>query len=309
MKTFKLLAVSAFALALAPAFTSCKGDDAPQEPNGSEASVIDGTHLTSIDNCHIGYDKHNRPVSFTNSYDEDDVISIDYSANKIYFDEGELDVKFNNKGFITEMSSSWDLKEEVDGETYHYKGSGKLTFSYDKNNCLTSMKENSSETEKYSGSKETYKYSRDSKIDFTWNNGKLVKMYCQEKEEEDGEKDEERYNVDIEYSDDVNAYKQFPLSIIYATDVELDVLFSVGLFGNGPAYLPDYLTVNYEDDDEESYSISFSINENGSLNTEKVGYKTWQYGYSDITRAFGMTGNEKPLNSIKRMFRHFDRKK
>lgn len=308
MKTLKFLSVAAVALAIAPVFNSCKSDDAPDEPNGSEAAVIDGTHVTSINNCHIGYDQHNRPVSFTDGHDED-AISIDYNANKIYFEDGELDVKFNKNGFITEMSSSWDLKYEEDGESYHSKGSGKITCSYDKNNCLTSMKETSSETEKYSESKETYKYTRDAKTTLTWNNGNLVKIYSEEKENENGEKDEEHYTTDVEYSNDVNPYKQFPLSLLDAFEDGFDVFFAVGLFGNGPAYLPRSMSIEDEDGYTDSYNLTFSLNNNGSFNIEKYANQTWYYGYSDISRAGNFSGKSLKLNSIRNIFRHSNHKK
>lgn len=304
MKTLKFLSAAALALAIAPVFNSCKSEDAPEDPNGSEAAIIDGTHVTSINNIHIEYDRYNRPISFTDQYD-DEGISIDYNANKIYADGDELDVKFNKNGFITEMSTSWDEKDVEDGDTYHSKGSGKITFTYDKNNCLTSIKETSSETEKYSGSNETYKYSRDVKTDLTWNNGNLVRIYSEEKEDEDGEKDEERYTTAVEYGNDVNSYRQFPLSLLETFEEGLiEVCFAVGLFGNGPAYLPEAVSITDTEGYDDSFSISFRLNNNGSFMTETGKYGTWQYGYSDISRAGNFSGKTLKLRPIKRMFRH-----
>lgn len=287
MTASKILTAFVVAAAIAPVLGSCSKDDAPDRPNSSVVSDIEGTRVTSVNNVNIQYDDKGRAFRFVNGQYNDDMIEIDYSKNKLYLGDiydgaEEIDVKFNDKGFITEMSSSWDEKD--DG--YQYKGSGKLTFSYDKDNCLTSMKSKTSETEKDLSSKDTYKYEEESTYTFTWRNGNLTKLDFNETEKEDGEKETYRSYTDVDYSNDENTFRQFPLSFLDHMDADFTIFFTVGLFGNGPKMLPESMTYTDEDDDyTRTYNISFNLNSNGSFNRENGPFGTVQYGYSDITRA------------------------
>lgn len=292
MKSTKILTAFVVAAAIAPVMGSCSKDDAPDRPNSSQVSDMDGTRVTSVGNTQIRYDEKGRAYRFRDSYGYE--IEIDYSKNKItasyngeYDPEQQMDVKFNGKGFITEMSSSWSEKDDE----YEYKGSGKITFSYDKNDCLTSIKTKMSETEKDLSDKSTSHYSEESTQKFNWSKGNIVSINYDETEVEDGDKDTYRTDMEIQYSFDENKFRQFPMSLLYESDGDYDVFFAVGLMGNGPADLPEQMTINEDGEGTRTLSINFDLNDNGSINTEYFGnYTSYAYGYTDITRSVAAGG-------------------
>lgn len=288
MKTIKVWGVLALSAAVLPLVGSCSKDDAPERPSSAEVSDIDGTRVTSVGDCRIRYDENGRPYRFKDNYSE---IEIDYEKNKILFEDEKMDVKFNGKGFITEISASWDYSENDDyrsrgeDENYHYKGSGKITFSYDKNNCLVSLKSKSSETETDLSNNHKNHYSYEETQNFNWSKGNLKSIVYDATEEEDGDKEYYKANIDIDYGFEENKFKQFPMTFLYEFEGAYEIFFAVGLFGNGPVDLPDHIDIVEEDDYSISSDITFTLNENESISTESSRLGNYTYGYSKITRS------------------------
>ena len=79
-----------------------------------------------------------------------------------------------------------------------------------------------------------------------------------------------------------NAFKQFPTTIARDCGASqlIKMLAPIGLFGVGPATLPTTSSYTYESDDEkdsdifDNKPIKFTLNEDGSINTEE-GYETY----------------------------------
>ncbi|WP_288979911.1 hypothetical protein, partial [uncultured Parvimonas sp.] len=97
-------------------------------------------------------------------------------------DDEEAKVSFNSDGYVTGISASWNYNE--DG--YSYKGSGKISFSYNGNGQLVSYIESSSESGKEDG--ESFSSQGSYKATYTWKDGNLIKVVTKEESTEDGEK-------------------------------------------------------------------------------------------------------------------------
>lgn len=307
MKTFRMLGALALCAVTVPFLTAC-GDD-NDEPDNGGVNIIQGDHLTSVGNYGISYDSKGRVSSVRSN---GDVLYIDYDHNTItvsdnddYDDEGELNVKFNGKGFITELSSSWDYQDRDDGEFYRTRGSGKIEYRYDGDGNLISVNCKSDETEEYNN--RTEKYSENYTIDLTWSNGCMMKSVENGEENEDGRVHTWTETYDVQYGNQANAYLQMPLCLseIFGLDDELDVLGVIGLFGNGPAFLPNKLTETETYDRPESWNISFTLNDNGSIASERIGSTTYRYTYGTIsTRSgFGADKQGKKFN-VRDVFVH-----
>lgn len=295
MKLFNFMGISALSALMLPMLISCS--DEPNGGDNADKNVIefDGTRLTSIDSYNVKYDGDGR-VS-TISYGNSNELEFDYSKGVIYLDYEEANVKFNGDGYITEISQSWDFKETG----YEDKGSGKLKFSY-KDGRLTKIESNASGTEKEDG--ETYKWEEKYTSNLTWKNGNLTEISSKGSEIEDGDKDDWSEDYSISYGTQLNEFNQYCFTV--AEDVIMGgseaMLVCVGLFGDGPSMLPTSITSDY---DRHSYttSLSFTLNSNGSIKTEKVDNNTLSYGYSNYyTKADTGLANEGAKLSIRNMF-------
>ncbi len=307
MKNLKLIGAFALSLAMVPMFSSCGDDDAPDKPISAAVSNIDGTHVTRVGNCRIEYDEKGRPVSFSDNYGVE--LEIDYSKNLITGDDYDMKVKFNNKGFITELSASWDEVEDDYGDQVRYQGNGKYIISY-KDDRISTIKGSSSETVTDLDSKETSKYSGELTDTYVWNKGMLTKIKHRLDEKEDGEKWSENADTEVEYGTEVNEYLQFPLSIIHNSEILYPEMYIVGLFGNGPSLLPSKVSVE-EDDYSTSANVDFDLNANGSIKKETAGrWGFWVYSYEEFTRGQEFaTDDAKPLKPLRKIFPHHKAKR
>ena len=306
MKIFKTLGFAALAVIAVPAITSCK-DDEPNGANDADKAIVDfdGERLTNIGSYNFEYDKEGRLVEIYGSSVE---LEIDYSKGKIEADDEEGTIKFNGKGYVSELSASWEEYEESYGEVYQYKGSGTMKYSYDSNGHLTSISASSKETGKYDGETSTWETNYTTTL--KWNNGNLTRATLSGWEKEDGEKYNFTEDYTISYDNEVNTFKQIPVSLsnyIYADD-GLNLLASVGLFGKGPENFPTgYEEHDIYDDDDYDYnytlSMSFILNDNGSIRQERSDYFTYGYGYTSYsTRSeFFQTDSQKKIN-LRKMF-------
>ena len=178
-----------------------------------------------------------RPYKFKDYEGEE--VTIDYDKNKMYFDGIEYNLKFS-KGLISEMSFS----VIDDSDSYQSRDTGKYTFSYDKDNCLTKMTEDISGRIQYHNKDHVETISLKTEQNFIWRNGNLRHIAYKGVEVNDGQEYGFSSDIEIEYGIEENRFRQFPLGFLYNFEDFCDVLFAVGLFGNGPVYLPDEMVIN-----------------------------------------------------------------
>lgn len=125
-------------------FSACNDDDDDKIPQGP-AITYAGKLPSRIGDYTFVYDDNNRCTQVKNNsyvYGE-----IDYDKGVVIMDDEEAKVSFNSDGYVTGISASWNYNE--DG--YSYKGSGKISFSYNGNGQLVSYTESSSESGKEDG--------------------------------------------------------------------------------------------------------------------------------------------------------------
>ena len=160
-------------------FSACNDDDDDKIPQGP-AITYAGKLPSRIGDYTFVYDDNNRCTQVKNNsyvYGE-----IDYDKGVVIMDDEEAKVSFNSDGYVTGISASWNYNE--DG--YSYKGSGKISFSYNGNGQLVSYTESSSESGKEDG--ESFSSQGSYKATYTWKDGNLIKVVTKEESTEDGEK-------------------------------------------------------------------------------------------------------------------------
>ena len=318
---FGLMAVCAMTL-------SACGDDDDDNGGGSSTSSVDnplvndgGLLLTSI-SCQSGssnymntycinYDAKLRPYKYTFEYDNyaEDVLIIDYDNGKMDipdWDGDNLSLSFNSKGYITKVKGSWSY-----AYADNYAGSLEWNASYDKDGHLTEMTTTEEEKSDY--------YDKGiSKTTLIWTGGNLMSFNGDSKwYDEDGQVDESSSTGIFTYGTQQNKYKQYP-AIISVYDYEV-VLFKMGLFGLGPNNLPTSYNEVYVEEDggikyEKNYTSTFTLNDNGSIDTEiwtsdRDNYpRKYMYSYSDvnsvskgITRSVAMTSTMSASDKAKRI--------
>lgn len=304
MKKFKFSWVAAAMLILTPAISSCSSDDSgvtPEGPSEATSSDIDGTRVTKVGGVSISYDEKGRPYLFKQSGSSRNEVEIDYNEGEINFYENNrlsqtVGVTFNGSGFISKLTLSYDIEDE----DYREKASGDMKFSYDGNGHLTKIKEDASGKVTDLEEDESYNFSIESTTTLTWEKGNLMKIAYDESERMNGyEVESDESMTYFEYGREANEFEQFPMSLCYDNMDNLDIFFVVGLFGNGPADLPSYSEYEEDGRTRHSYNISFSLNRNGSFDTERMGsYNTWNYDYSRITRSGVNEGSEVKLPKL-----------
>lgn len=294
LKSLSFLTIGAVTV---PILFSCSSDE-PKGADDANKSVIDfdGLRLTSVNNYWIQYDNKGRVVEVGGRYDD---LEIDYSSGTFELENEEGKISFNGNGYITEISLSWNEKE--DG--YVDKGNGSVKFSYDSNGHLVSIKTSAEGTEKDPYG-DTEKWESNYTSSLKWKNNNLISTTQTGWEKEDGEKENYEGELFISYSSDINEFNQFPLSIasyVLDSDDLISILAAVGLFGKGSALLPDQMEV-VDGSYTETYNINFDINRNGSIDEEYFGrYESYSYSYSLINTKSCSELNDKKL-SFRKLF-------
>ena len=295
MKAFKKIYAFALCALIVPTFSSCDKDD----DFGTGAVIeLDGTRLTSLDHSTISYDEKGRIVKVSSPND----IVIDYEKGTISENDGDEDnimkVRFNGKGYIAELSGSWDYTEtESNGDKYQYTGSGKSVFTYNSNGNLVKMETTSSETEKDFSDGTTEKFSEKTTISYIWENGNLKQAIEDNTENEDGDVDSWQYLYNVTYGSQKNIFLQMPMSLSsIAFDYDgLHILSAAGLFGKGPALIPTNLSEN--GDYNYSHVIYITLNDNGSIAKEEFEYNRFTYGYTTVSQPSAISA--KGRNDVK----------
>ena len=156
-----------------------------------------------------------------------------------------------------------------------------------------------------------------SKTTLIWTGGNLMSFNGDSKwYDEDGQVDESSSTGIFTYGTQQNKYKQFPAILAVSDDTGL---FNMGLFGLGPNDLPTSYNEVYVEDDggikyEKNYTSTFTLNDNGSIDTEiwtsdRDNYpRKYMYSYSDvnsvskgITRSVAMTSTMSASDKAKRI--------
>lgn len=271
------------------------------DTNGNKVQV------TSAGNFRFTYDESGKLTSLSDGYRnyviQGDKFTIS-DSDDFYFE-----IYLNKDGNITKLQ--WT---EDDGEVY--KGTTK--YSYDSDGRLKKCRE-SGEIKDDEGGSGTWT----AEANYTWKNGNLMQAKIEYKEnykEGDGESWSWSFTDDYTYTygTQVNFSKQFPYymddQITFFEDNIGGFFNVIGLYGFGPAYLPtDYTITDVEVEDGKAqkpvthnYTLSFTQNSNGTLNSETCNGSIFYYNYG-TTRSdnFGSQSFVQYLrNQCHRPFRH-----
>lgn len=261
------------------AFTSCSDDDDDNggAPSGNGSALVTEAKVL-LD--YISYkDDYDEDILFMYKYDEqfrpyfcteldeyDDIFYIDYKAGKIdMWDELEgLSISFNSKGYITKISGSWNYKN--DEEDYSSKGSLTYSFNYDASGQLVGVDMSDNETE-VDGSY-VYNNKTTTKGTLTWKDGNLMNSESTTTFSGDY-KGTYKDVLSFTYGNQPNKYRQYP-GLMCDDDMGFT---GAGLLGVGPKMLPKTITNYYSEDDEYEdeygYTGTFTLNDDGTINTEK----------------------------------------
>ena len=286
-----------------------------QQQRVAVASTYAGKLPSRIGDYTVVYDDNNRCTQVKkNSYVYGE---IDYDKGVVIMDDEEAKVSFNSDGYVTGISASWNYNE--DG--YSYKGSGKISFSYNGNGQLVSYIESSSESGKEDG--ESFSSQGSYKATYTWKDGNLIKVVTKEESTEDGEKYEYGSTCTIEYGEEKNELGQYTLGQAKVLDMEdADVFALVGMLGKASAYFPvSYTEEYYEKDSEQNYENEYSENMTYVLNTDKtikteyINGSPYSYSYvaidndSDNLKVRSLLPSDKKNLNLRSFFiRHHGRK-
>lgn len=289
-----MIGLALAAMIVCPTMTSCGDDDdddnAGGNGNNGSAVTFDGQQLLSAGRYNFSYDDKGRCTEINSGYGM--LVEIDYNKGLLVNEDEELKVKFNGKGYISELSEKF---EERDGSDY-YKTDAKMSLNYDKAGHLLSINISVKESGKEDG--EVFTFSAEGKATYTWTNGNMVAGEFITNYNDDGDKGIETTVYTITYGDQPNEFNQYTYAL--ATNViELDdmPLAMVGLIGVGPANLPSKIAVEYsdtydDDDYSESLSSTFTLNNNGTVASERMSYngyyqQTLNYNYGSVASKAG----------------------
>ncbi len=327
MKTIKILSLVAVALPMA--FISCSDDDDNNSAPSADSSVITTTEgnkllLTSVvngssryDGVWFQYDDLGRctyanlwgDLFFNMSYDPYEVtMDLDEEGDDI-----TLSMSFNGNGYLSKYTLTDDWTETYYGNEDSGSDKETVSLSYNSNGQLTSVSLSYSGNEVYDGERDSY--SGSGSATFTWENGNLVKIVDKITEKEYGYTYTYTQTSTFGYSGTVNKYRQYTM-IAIAGDEEgcladiIDFGF-IGYLGVGPTYLPTSLEIIYEDNDDgdvysykDTYSSSYTLNDDGTVATEKHNNSTYTYTYSNVgedTRAAVPTPFDNALSPAEKL--------
>lgn len=230
----------------------------------------DGT-LASYFNGDVTYNATYNPFTLTSHYK-----GSDWEQDLTY------GISLNSKGYISAINATESSKEDGESST----SSGKITFSYNGSGNITQIKSSGKGTivedgEKISGSSSaTY--------DFTWTDGKLMKISYSYSGF--GEKETETYEFTYGSNAKQNVFCQY-VPAFMDNDL-LDDFSYIGYIGKGPAMLPTSCKYTYTEDDEKpqsgTVSCTYTLNSDGTVN-KFTGFESGTMGYADITSSGSKT--------------------
>lgn len=279
--------------------TSCSKDD---DVDMSPENIAQGTVLTNSKG-----EKINLTAWYGNRFSYDDegrlVKAGDYSINwdkmtiTLDDDYDEETFNFSVNGDMTLRSINYNVK---DGQE---EAKGSAEFSYN-NGYLANIK--CSYSDRYEEDGEIINESGTETYKLNWSNGNLISVECDDLYYEDGEKEEYHNTYIFEYGPNalINEFKQYTYQIVSRWEI-MEEFAICGLLGKGPEYLP---TLSKDVKYDDTRQLSYQLNQNGSIRTEKVSsYGTIQsiyYSYKDFVnndaeKAPGRTANNKETRGSK----------
>ncbi len=286
LKSLSALAVAA----LFGGLVSCSGDGDSYAPTPKITDKDGNTvQVTSAGGLQFTYDESGKLVSMTNGNKtyvlQDGKFAFEVSEGKT---TGKVDVYLNSDALISKIEVEMEVSE---GDEYE-KNEMTIEYSYDSrmlDECEASGKG------EYKSGKHSYSYNGSADVEYVWKDGNLTRVEIDSDSsfKEDGESGDEDVTIvyDYTYGNQPNLAKQLPYFMGYVITGTEDFggLFSVlGLFGYGPAYLPTGFTETETEDDGHTHtsnkSLSFVMNDNGTIKSESMGNNRFVYTYS-ATRA------------------------
>lgn len=261
-------------------FMSCSEDDGEADNGGGSVSpvsnpLVDVGKLLLVNIGESGemsykYDEKLRPYFCcleNSSGRQDDVFTIDYDKGTILmWDEfGDWSISFKKSGYIDRIKGSWEFTEHNN----IYSGLIDLSCSYDNAGHLLGV---DLTEENHGDPNESYK--KTCKVTLVWNNGNLASIEQRDVwTDDDGSASTLVWTRNFEYGDQPNKYRQY---IAYMScDGNDSPFFAAGLMGIGSEKLPTSVAVVQKDEwdghiDEDKYvkNATFTLNDNGSINTE-----------------------------------------
>ena len=270
-------------------FVACSSDDCNENENGNGNGNVSSVEnplqkegkllLSGITGNYSGYDytlgfEYDDKLRPTGCYELEDgeydyEFKIDYDKGTMEWDNDILDVSFNDKGYITKQKGEYT--EVEDDITYYYKTES--NYTYDKEGHP--IKAISKWDCKYEGSDIYGTDVETSTTELAWANGNLISFTTTDvvQQNHNGEVENATYkNSDtFTYGNQPNKFKQ----CIEIIDEEGGTLIS-GLFGVFSEKLPETIIVSYkrtsdkygEYSEYDEYKGSFTLNPDGSINTE-----------------------------------------
>lgn len=303
MKKIKLAVAMLACVACGGMMTSCDKDG--KDPGSDSIVKVEGTRLSQVNNDYIYYDNKGRISAIVLQYADE--ITFDYSKGKLFmenYDElSEMDVTFNGDGYITELSAKWDEKDDYG----KYSGYGKLKFSYNGSGNLTKVEEQNDESYKDYESGESYKYSYKATRTLTWKKGNMVEAVEKGSENAGGEVDKWEDEYTFDYSDYANEYFQNVAavsSVVLESDLYIDMAMA-GLFGKGPAMLPESCHAYWDYGGTSVYGFDYTINNLGAISREEAQWDDYVYRYEDIPNRRGVKSKDpKAKRTVRDLFKH-----
>lgn len=291
MKKNKFMAFVMASMAVM-AFSACGSDGDGDGDGGGGSSAGKGNAvietdggmkklLTSNGQESFRYDSKGRCVAITYGYGDEYCFEWD-PFKLVYDEEGEsMKASLNGNGYLSKISSNYNYSE--DG--YTDKGSGTATFEYDGSGQLTKLTVKSSGKE--TDEDGTYSYKEEWTVTNTWKGGNLMKSYGKEKISSLGYSETYEETTTYTYGTTPNAYRQFVHATSDLTQSDFEELSFIGLLGKGTVQLPSKTTTREVDEDDDytnSTTYSYTLNSDGTVQTEKVnGYSTYTYTYTVLS--------------------------
>ena len=290
-------------------FVACSSDDDNENENGNgngNASSVENplqkegklllSGITGNDsgydfNLTLEYDDKFRPTGcyYLDEGEYDYEFKIDYDKGIMEWATEVLTASFNDKGYITKLKEEYS--ETEDGVKEYHKSES--NYTYDKDGHL--IKAIYEWNDKYEGKGINYTVNDKQTIVFTWENGNLVsytrKYVEQHSDNGQVENRSSKRSRTFTYGNQPNKFKQY----IEIDDDEAGSMVS-GLFGVFSEKLPVTLIesetsssdTNGDYNDYHEYKGSFTLNSDGSINTETwtendgTPYVSFAYHYTSI---------------------------
>lgn len=273
--------------------TACGSDDDDNDDadynDANSGSVISGENgqkmvLTAFGNINYGYNSRGFLSSFNSG-------TINWNTMILSEDGDDYEIEINAQGYITEADLNQSWSQDGDRGTYNEE----YDFRYNGNGELASI--TGRRVEKGVEDGEAYNESGSLSCTLSWSNGVLTGLTASGKGSNGFDSYTETAQLSFTYGADAPANKS--RQHCAATSVALledpfTLIAPTGIFGKGSAKFPTAFsmktTFNYPGEepevDEESHTVTYTLNADGTLNTEVWdGTTQFNYSYSNFEAA------------------------